>query len=425
MTTGPSRPPEPLDGPAGRDTAAPRAPDPGDVLTRLRERQGEMTRLLRTLAELETPSRAPATHGPLQQVLARELRDRGFRTRPIPAPSPETGGHLFARTGRGEGRAQLLLGHLDTVWPVGTLESMPVRTDGGRMHGPGVFDMKAGLVQMLFAFTVLDELGVVPDVEPAVLVTGDEEIGSPGSARWVRRLARRSCRAFVLEPSLGPAGALKTARKGTGQFEVRIEGRGSHAGLAPDEGASAIQELSHVVQALHAMSDAGRGITLNVGEVEGGVRPNVVAPRARAVVDVRVPTREAARRVQEAIRSLEPTTPDTRIVVEGGMRRPPMERTAGNRRLWEAARRLGDALGLDLEQARAGGASDGNLTSRYVPTLDGLGAVGGGAHADHEHVVLERMPERSALLALLLTMPPEPRRGDGGGGPSGEASPGG
>jgi glutamate carboxypeptidase len=424
MTTGPRRPPEPLDGPADRDLPPPRAADPGEVLARLRGRQDEMTRLLRTLAELETPSRDPATHGPLLDVLARELRDRGFRTRTIPAPSPETGGHLFARTGRGEGPAQLLLGHLDTVWPVGTLESMPVRTDGGRMHGPGVFDMKAGLVQMLFAFTVLGDLGVEPDVEPAVLVTGDEEIGSPGSARWVRRLARRSCRAFVLEPSLSPAGALKTARKGTGRFEIRIEGRGSHAGLAPEEGASAIQELSHVIQALHAMSDAGREITLNVGEVEGGVRPNVVAPRARAVVDVRVPTREDARRIDEAIRSLEPTTPGTRVVVEGGMRRPPMERTAGNRRLWEAARRLGGELGLDLEQARAGGASDGNLTSLHVPTLDGLGAVGDGAHADHEHVVLERMPERSALLALLLLLPPAARRGDGGA-PSAGPSPGG
>lgn len=400
MTTGPSR-----------------GLDPAEVLTRLRERQGEMARLLRTLAEIETPSRDPGTHGPLRDLLAGELRDRGFRTRGIPAPSPDTGGHLFARTGQGDGQAQLLLGHLDTVWPAGTLESMPVRTDGGRMHGPGVFDMKAGLVQMLFAFTVLDELGLVPAVEPAVLVTGDEEIGSPGSARWVRRLARRSCRAFVLEPSLGPAGSLKTARKGTGQFEVRIEGRGSHAGLAPEEGASAIQELSHVVQALHALSDTGRGITLNVGEAEGGVRPNVVAPRARAVVDVRVPTREDARRIEEAIRSLEPTTPGTRIAVEGGMRRPPMERTAGNRRLWEAARRLGGELGLDLEQARAGGASDGNLTSRHVPTLDGLGAVGDGAHADHEHVVLERMPERSALLALLLMLPPgEARREDGPAG---------
>lgn len=420
MTTEPDRPPGPAgpgpdDAPAGRPEAPGGPADPGEVLARLRDRQGEMTRLLRTLAEMETPSRAPRTHGPLLDLLAGELRARGLRARRVRAR--DTGGHLFARTGRG-GPAQLLLGHLDTVWPVGTLAEMPVTADGERMHGPGVFDMKAGLVQMLYALTVLDELGLVPEVEPAVLVTSDEEIGSPDSARWIRRLARRSCRAFVLEPSLGSAGALKTARKGTGQFEVRVEGRGSHAGLAPEEGASAIQELSHVVRALHALTDRARGVDVNVGEVEGGVRPNVVAPRARAVVDVRVPTREEALRVDEAIRSLEPTTPGTRLAVEGGMRRPPMERTAGNRRLWDAARRLGRELGLELEQARSGGASDGNITSRYVPTLDGLGAVGGGAHADHEHVVLERMPERSALLALLLLLPPPEPRGGGDGPPA-------
>lgn len=291
------------------------------------------------------------------------------------------------------------------------------------MHGPGTYDMKAGLVQLLYAFTVLRELELAPAVEPAVLVTADEEIGSPGSARWVRTLARRSCRVFVLEPSLGPEGALKTARKGTGRFEVRVEGRGSHAGLAPEEGASAIQELSQVVQALHALGDPGRGITVNVGEVEGGVRPNVVAPRARAVVDVRVPTRAAAVRVEEAIRSLEPATPGTRLSVTGGMRRPPMERTPGNRRLWAAARGLADELGLALEEARAGGASDGNITSRYAPTLDGLGAVGGGAHARDEHVVLDRMPERSALLALLLLLPRERGREESRGSEADELFP--
>lgn len=374
------------------------------VLEHLRDRQREMTELLRALAETESPTGAPETQARVQRRLADALREAGLRTRRLSGAS--TGGHLFGRTGEGGCPAQLLLGHTDTVWPVGTLEEMPVREEDGLMRGPGVFDMKAGLVQMCFALDALRELDLRPAVEPVVLVTGDEEIGSPESGRWVRRLARRSCRALVLEPALGPSGALKTARKGTGHFEIRVVGRGSHAGLAPEEGASAIQELSHVVQALHALSDAGQGITVNVGEIRGGVRANVVAPEGRASVDVRVPTAAAGRRIEEAVRSLRATTPGTRLEVSGGMRRPPMERTPGNRRLWGLARRLGRDLGLELEQGRSGGASDGNLTSQTTPTLDGLGPVGDGAHAPHEHVVLDRMPERSALLALLLMAPP-------------------
>lgn len=385
-----------------------------DVLARLRERRDRMTGLLRELVEMETPSRDPGTQGPGLDLLERELRRAGLRTRRL--PGRDTGGHLFARSGEAGCPAQLLLGHLDTVWPVGTLAGMPAVVEGGRMRGPGVFDMKAGLVQMVFALSTLDALGLRPGVEPAVLITTDEEIGSPESERWIRALARRSCRAFVLEPSLAPSGALKTARKGTGRFEIRVVGRAAHAGLAPEEGASAIQELTHVVQRLHALSDPGEGVAVNVGQIEGGQRPNVVAPEARAVVDVRVPTGQAATRVEAAIRSLEPTTPGTRLVVDGGMRRPPMERTHGTRRLWDAARRLAEELGLELQEARAGGASDGNLTSQFVPTLDGLGPVGDGAHASHEYVELDRMPERSALLALLLLLP---RTTGSGGAPTG------
>ncbi len=381
------------------------------VLAHLQERREEMVDLLRRLAELESPTREPATQAPVQDLLAERLRSAGLRTRTI--PGRETGGHLFARPEDRGCPFQLLLGHSDTVWPTGTIEGMPVEREGGRLRGPGVFDMKAGLVQMIFALETVRELGLELEVAPAVLVNSDEEIGSPESARWVRRLARRADRALVLEPALGPEGRIKTARRGTGRFEIRVIGRGSHAGLDPEEGASAIQELSHVVQALHGLTDRAAGVNVNVGEISGGVRPNVVAPGARALVDVRVPDRERAREVEEAIRGLEARTPGTRLEIEGAMERTPMERTDRNRRLWEEARRLGGLLEMELEEGTSGGASDANLASRFTATLDGLGPVGGGAHADHEYVEIEELPRRAAVLVLLLALPPT--RGRGGG----------
>ena len=382
--------------------------EPGDgtaarVLDHLRDRREEMVELLRRLAEIESPTDEPEAQARLQEVLAGRLRAAGFRTRRL--SGRETGGHLFARPEDRGCPFQLLLGHSDTVWPLGTLEEMPVEREDGRLKGPGVFDMKAGLAQMVFALEAVRALELELAVAPAVLVNSDEEIGSPESERWVRKLGRRADRALVLEPALGPHGRLKTARKGTGHFEIRIVGRGSHAGIDPEEGASAIQELSHVIQALHALTDAGSGVSVNVGEISGGVRPNVVAPSARAVVDVRVPDRRRAREVERAIRSLETRTPGTRLEIQGSMGREPMERTPRNRRLWEEARRLGELLGLDLEEGTSGGASDANLTSRLTATLDGLGPVGGGAHAEHEHVVIDEMPRRAALLVLLLTLP--------------------
>lgn len=384
------------------------APTPADtaarVLEHLQGRREAMVDLLRRLTEIESPTREPETQARIQDVLAERLRGAGFRTRRI--PGRETGGHLFGRP-RGRGCPfQLVLGHSDTVWPLGTLEEMPIERDGDRLRGPGVFDMKAGLVQMIHALETVRELELDLEVAPAVLINSDEEIGSPESERWVRRLARRAERALVLEPALGPHGRIKTARKGTGHFEIRIVGRSSHAGLDPEDGASAIQELSHVIQALHDLTDAENGVSVNVGEIFGGVRPNVVAPSARAVVDVRVPDRERARSIEEAIRSLEARTPGTRLEIEGSMGREPMERTPRNRRLWEEARRLGELLELEMEEGTSGGASDANLTSALTATLDGLGPVGGGAHADHEHVEIDEMPRRAALLALLLTLPP-------------------
>ncbi|MFQ5690109.1 MAG: M20 family metallopeptidase [Gemmatimonadota bacterium] len=376
------------------------------ILAHLREHRAEMTALLRDLTRIESPSTVPRTQRAVFDLLVRAAEPIGLRPRHI--RGRRSGGHLYLGPARETrcGPYQLLIGHCDTVWPLGTLARMPVTVEGDVLRGPGAFDMKGGVVQALYALRTLRDLGLEPPVAPVAFINSDEELGSPESARHIARLARGADRAYVLEPALGPEGKLKTARKGVGHFVVRVTGQSAHAGLEPEAGASAILELAHLIQRLHSLNDLSRGVTVNVGMVEGGVRPNVVAAESRAEVDVRVPTREDARDVERAIRSFCAETPGTRIDIEGGMQHLPMERTARNRALWAEARRLGTALGLELREGFSGGASDGNTTSRYTATLDGLGAVGDGAHAPHEFVRLDRMVERTALLALLLLLPP-------------------
>jgi glutamate carboxypeptidase len=303
---------------------------------------------------------------------------------------------------------QLLVGHCDTVWPVGTVREMPVRVEGETLRGPGVFDMKGGLVQMLFALRAVNDLGLRPPADSVVVINSDEEIGSPDSSPLIGRLARRAVRAFILEPAFGRSGKLKTARKASGGFTITVKGRAAHAGVNPEEGASAILEMSYQIQRLFALNDAGRGITVNVGTIDGGLRSNVVAAEVRASVDVRVRTRQDAAQVEAAIRGLRPVNPQTTIKIEGGINQLPMEPLPRNQALWRLAQDLGRRLGLELDQAAVGGASDGNTTSQYTATLDGLGAVGDGAHAAHELVLLPHMVARCALLVLLLLAPLSP-----------------
>jgi glutamate carboxypeptidase len=299
-----------------------------------------------------------------------------------------------------------MLGHYDTVWPRGTLGSMPVQRQQDVVHGPGVYDMKGGIAQMLFALRAIREFGLRPALTPIVFLNSDEEIGSRESTRHIRRLARVCERVFVLEPSLGPDGYLKTARKGIGRFTVTVHGRAAHAGLDPDAGASAILELSHVIQSLFALNDPERGITVNVGTIDGGLRPNVIAPKSTAVVDVRVRTHEDGERISAAIHSLQPATPGVQLETEGAIGRPALEPTPRNQALWRLARNYATELDLDLQQGIAGGGSDGNTTSQFTATLDGLGPVGDGAHAAHEHLYVARTLERTALLTMLLLAPP-------------------
>ncbi|MDY7093087.1 MAG: M20 family metallopeptidase [Acidobacteriota bacterium] len=375
------------------------------VLRWLESQSDAMLSLLEELVLLESPSHDAQAQQPVLDRLAEALEGSGLTIRRFRGKS--TGGYLLGRSSRTTGTpGQLLLGHCDTVWPHGTLESMPWRVEGTVVRGPGIYDMKGGLVQGIFALRALRELGLEPAVAPYFLINSDEEIGSRESRRAIERLARSMDRVLVLEPSLGREGRLKTARKGVGRFTVRVQGKAAHAGLDPERGASAILELSFAIQKLFALNDPEHGTTVNVGQVDGGLRPNVVAPESKAEVDVRVLTREDARRVEAEILAMEAQTPGVQLKVEGGVDRPPLEPTARNRVLWRRARSLAGDLGIELQEGTAGGGSDGNYTSLFTATLDGLGAVGDGAHATNEFIDRQRMVERTALLALLLLTPP-------------------
>ena len=372
----------------------------------LHRRQGEMVDLLEQLVQAESPSTVPTAQKQVLALLAESLKQRGFRLRHL--AGHQSGGHLLAipRSHRPHQPLQLLLGHCDTVWSLGTLEEMPLVKRQGKLYGPGSYDMKAGLVQGIFALEAIQSQEIDLVVSPVFLINSDEEIGSKESTPHIRRLARVADRAFVMEPSLGMGGKLKTQRKGVGRFTIQVVGKAAHAGLDPEKGASAILELSFAIQKLFALNDPQRGITVNVGTIDGGLRPNVVAPASQAVVDVRVLHQEDVPEIEQAILQLQPTTPNTQLIVEGRIGRPPMEKTAGNQQLWQQAQQAAAELGMDLEEGTAGGGSDGNTTSLYTPTLDGLGAVGDGAHAPGEFVYLDSLVERSALLSRLLIEPP-------------------
>jgi glutamate carboxypeptidase len=350
------------------------------------------------LVALESPSTDKAAVDRCGRELTQMLRDAGADVDTIPQPG--RGDHIRARWGRG-GRPVILLGHFDTVWPIGTLTKMPLRRDGNTLHGPGTFDMKAGIAIAIAAVTALRETNAAhPPV--TMLWTTDEEIGSGTSRPLIEEEARQSRAVLVLEPAL-PGGALKTARKGCGEFQLIVDGIAAHAGLDPGKGASAIHELAAQIAVIERLQDLPRGISVNVGVVEGGSRPNVVADRARAVVDARAPTRAAAAEIEEAFRGLRPIRPGTRLSVQGGFERPPMERTPGVAALFQTAVEVAAPLGVELREGSAGGGSDGNFTAALgVPTLDGLGAVGDGAHAAHEHVDLDALPFRVALVAGLI-----------------------
>ena len=379
--------------------------NPERILEHLQTHEEELLDLCGELVTIESPSPdATATRRVLDR-LAPEFDELGYRCR-MSEPA-KSGGFLFARPAvrRRHRPTQLLLGHIDTVWPLGTLGLRPWSVEDGVARGPGVFDMKAGVVQILFALRAVRDLDLDPPATPLVLINSDEEIGSRESTSAIDRLSRIASRAFVCEPGLGSSGAMKTARKGLAKYTVTVDGRAAHAGLDPEAGASAILELSSIIQRLFDLTDRERDVTVNVGTIEGGIQANVVAPWSQAVVDVRVLTPEDAATVDTAIRSIEPVTPGTSITVTGGFGRPPMARTERNAALFEQARQIGFSLGMDLQEVTAGGGSDGNTTSQHTATLDGLGIIGDGAHAPSERIDLRNLAPRTALLTALIVEP--------------------
>jgi glutamate carboxypeptidase len=349
------------------------------------------------LARIESPSGDVQALARCGDALAAVIGGLGARVERLPAPG--AGDHLRATIGHGD-RQVLLLGHFDTVWPVGTLDRMPVEIREGRLHGPGTFDMKAGLlIALLAAEAALPHL---QRLRLRCLFTVDEEVGSGTSRALIEAEARDSAAVLVFEPAL-PGGGLKTSRKGVGTFRLDAHGVSAHAGIAPQDGASAILEIARQVVALAALQEPERGTTINTGTIAGGTRTNVVAEHAAIDVDVRVATADEQRRIDTAWAALAPVDPRVRLVKAGGFERPPLERGPHVAALFAIAREAGAALGLDVRDGATGGASDGNFTAALgVPTLDGLGAIGDGAHARHEHVDVASLPDRAALAAAIL-----------------------
>jgi glutamate carboxypeptidase len=376
---------------------------PQKLLRLLKPHLPGMLATLRRFVTAESPSLEKAAADRCCGIIGKEWSANGARVDRI---SIKHHGDILrvtrAPTAKSRAAGQLLiLGHYDTVYATGTLSKMPFRLKGGKAFGPGTFDMKAGITQALFALQALQQFQARIDKRLVFLWTSDEEIGSEVGRKYLEAEARRSDAVFVLEPSYGPRGLLKTARKGVGEAEVIVHGRASHAGLAPEEGVNAIHELALQLARIEKWN-APRGITVNAGIIEGGTRTNVIPERARAVVDLRALRVSHMRSLEDRLRNLRPILRGARLEVIGGFDRPPLEgkMSAG---LFARAQILAKEMNLTLGECTVGGGSDGNFTAALgIPTLDGLGAVGAGAHSSHEYVIINKMPVRAALLAALL-----------------------
>jgi|SRR5215467_7106697 len=379
------------------------SPLPPELLRALKPQLPEMLRVLRRFVTSESPSLEKAAADRCCTVVSKEWRKHGVRVERI--PQKHRGDHLritFAPFRTRPAGQLLVLGHYDTVYSSGTLTKMPFRISGGKAYGPGIFDMKAGIVQALFALQALLRAKLRQQKQIVFLWTSDEEIGSESSRKLLETEARRSEAVFVLEPSFGPHGLVKTARKGVGQAELIVQGRASHAGLAPEEGINAVHELAAQLTRIEKWNDTRRGISINADIVEGGTRVNVIAERARAVLDLRALRISDMHSVESRLHALRPVHKGAKLKITGGFDRPPLERK-NCAALFARAKSLAKQMNLSLGQCTAGGGSDGNFTGALgIPTLDGMGAVGDGAHSDHEYVLINTMPGRAALLAALL-----------------------
>lgn len=376
---------------------------PLQFLRALKPRLPEMLAALRRFVTAESPSLEKAAADHCCAVVAREWRKHGVCVERIPQKHRGDHLHVIYSPEKSRPAGQLLvLGHYDTVYPTGTLGKMPFRISGGKAYGPGIFDMKAGIVQALFALQTLQRVRLPARKRVVFLWTSDEEIGSESSRKLIETEARRSDAVFVLEPSFGPRGLLKTARKGVGEAELIVQGRASHAGLAPEEGINAIHELAAQLSRIEKWNDALRGVSISANIVEGGTRTNVIAERARAVLDLRALRASDMSNLERRLHTLRPVHKGAKLKITGGFDRPALERKMCAA-LFDRAQSLAKQMYVSLGECTVGGGSDGNFTGALgIPTLDGLGAVGDGAHSTHEHVLFHTMPTRAALLASLL-----------------------
>jgi glutamate carboxypeptidase len=374
------------------------------LLNWLREREPAMTRLLARFVRAESPSFEKAAVDRFGKLLAAEWKRRGTKVTLL--RQRERGDHIRAEWNPAGKRAKgqiLVLGHTDTVYGLGTLARMPYRESRGRAYGPGAFDMKGGLVIALFAMDAIRAAGLHPSKRIVFLWTSDEEIGSGTSRAAIESEALRSNAVLVLEPAHGLEGRVKTGRKGVGEIEIVATGRAAHAGLHPEDGINAIEEIAQQITRLSRWDHPSRGITVNPGVIEGGTRTNVIPEKARVLVDVRSAHAEDMRDLERKFQSLRPVLPGAKLKISGGFTRPPLERKH-SAALYAKAHALAREMGVTLDEAFVGGGSDGNFTAALdVPTLDGLGAVGEGAHSPEEYILIHKLPERAALLAGLLT----------------------
>jgi glutamate carboxypeptidase len=375
-----------------------------EILRELRGREKDMVRLLGKFVRCESPSYEKAAVDQFVQMVASEWRRRGAKVRIL--REPKRGDHVRAEMWLGKGRRAgqiLVLGHTDTVYPMGTIKKMPFRISRGRAWGPGTFDMKGGHVLALAAVDALRALRIAPSKRIVFLWTSDEEIGSASSQQLIEREARRSDTVLVLEPAYGKDGRLKTQRKGVSGAEIVVTGRAAHAGIDPENGVNAVHELALQIAQIMKMNDPRHGIAVQATVVSGGTLTNVVPDEARARIDIRYSRLADAREITRKLRGLRPHLKGAHVKVRMGGNRPPLERTAGVRSLFRGAESLMREVGLPLGEAATGGGSDGSFTAALgVPTLDGLGAVGDGAHSSREHLIIRALPERAALLAGLL-----------------------
>lgn len=394
--------------PASRKTPERTSPEAERRLAYFAERRNQIVSTIRDLVEIESPSDNKAAVDRVAEAVAEKFSRLGGEIRFHRGKT--FGSHLQVNFGGKSAKPVLLLGHYDTVYPLGTLATMPCRVENNTLTGPGVLDMKSGIALMLHAIAALQEwhtegsYGALPR-PVTVLLVSDEEVGSSSSRSITEALAKRAAAVLVLEPSYGRRGAVKTARKGVGDYLLKVTGKAAHAGLDFEKGVNAIRELARQIERVSGFTDLKKGLTVNVGVVSGGSRANVVPADAMARIDVRIARLKDAAGIDKKMRSLRPFDRRCSIEVRGGINRPPMERTAGVAALYTQAAAIARDLGWKLGEAAVGGGSDGNFTAGLgIPTLDGLGGVGDGAHARHEHILISELPRRSALLAGLIEL---------------------